>query len=57
MKALLFGAVLGVLALWPAVLPVAADALRTLTRPAVLVAVLGVLAVLAPAGRRRRWAR
>jgi hypothetical protein len=55
MKAILFGAVLGVLLLWPAALSLTAAIAVSLAQPAVIAFVLGVL--LRPALTRhvRRW--
>lgn len=55
MKAILFGAVLGVLLLWPAALNATAATLAACAQPAVLAFVLGVLARPALARRVRRW--
>lgn len=55
MKAILFGAVLGVLLLWPAALSLTATAAVALAQPAVLAFVLGVLARPAIVRRVRRW--
>jgi len=56
MKALLFGAVLGVLLLWPAALSLTATAVVALAKPAVLAFVLGVLVRPVIARRVQRWA-
>lgn len=53
MKAILFGAVLGVLLIWPPAVPLAVD---LATQPAVLTFSLGVLARPAIVRRVRRWA-
>lgn len=56
MKAILFGAVLGVLLLWPAALSLTADTLTALAgQPAVLAFVLGVLVRPMLTRRIRRW--
>lgn len=56
MKAILFGAVLGILLLWPAALSLTADTASAIVgQPAVLVFTLGVLARPALARRLRRW--
>ncbi|MFF7290720.1 hypothetical protein [Streptomyces griseorubiginosus] len=55
MKAILFGALLGVLLLWPAALNATATALTACAQPAVLAFVLGVLTRPALARRMRRW--
>lgn len=56
MKAILFGAVLGVLLLWPAALSLtAATAAYLAGQPTVLVFALGVLARPAIVRRVRRW--
>ena len=55
MKAILLGALLGVLLLWPAALTVLATAVGACAQPAVLAFVLGVLARPALARRMRRW--
>ncbi|NUP16609.1 MAG: hypothetical protein HOZ81_10970 [Streptomyces sp.] len=58
MKAILFGAVLGILLLWPAALSLTAGTLAYLAgQPVVLAFILGVLARPALARRTRRWAR
>jgi hypothetical protein len=57
MKAILFGALLGVLLLWPAALSLTAEAVTALAQPPVLVFVLGVLARPAITRHVRRWAR
>lgn len=57
MKAILFGALLGVLLLWPAALSLAASLAADAVRPAVLAFVLGVLARPALTRRVRGWAR
>jgi hypothetical protein len=57
MKALLFGAILGVLLLWPAALSLTATLVVSLAQPAVLAFVLGVLARPVLARHVRRWAR
>ncbi|MFE5079945.1 hypothetical protein [Streptomyces mirabilis] len=55
MKAILFGAVLGVLLLWPTALSLTAETVSVLAQPAVLAFVLGVLARPTLARRVRRW--
>jgi hypothetical protein len=55
MKAILFGAILGVLLLWPAALSLTAENVSAAAQPAVLAFVLGVLARPALARRVRRW--
>lgn len=55
MKAILFGALLGVLLLWPAALDATAATIAACAQPAVLAFVLGVLARPALARRIRRW--
>lgn len=70
MKAILFGAILGILLLWPAALSLTAQAVTALAQPAIVAFVLGVLAqpaivafalgVLAQPAivrRVRRWSR
>lgn len=57
MKAILFGALLGLLLLWPAALDTAAATVSACAQPAVLAFVLGVLARPALARRMRRWTR
>ncbi|MFD3498801.1 hypothetical protein [Streptomyces sp. NPDC058678] len=57
MKAIIFGALLGVLLLWPAALDVTAQAVTVCAQPAVLAFVLGVLTRPALARRVRRWTR
>ena len=57
MKAILFGALLCVLLLWPAALDTIAQALAVCAQPAILAFVLGVLARPALARRVRRWTR
>jgi hypothetical protein len=55
MKALLFGALLGLLLLWPAALSLTAAVIASLAQPLVLAFVLGVLARPALSRRARRW--
>jgi hypothetical protein len=55
MKAILFGALLGVLLLWPAALSLTAEAVTALAQPPALVFVLGVLARPAITRHVRRW--
>jgi hypothetical protein len=55
MKAILCGAVLGVLLLWPAALSLTAETVSAAAQPAVLAFVLGVLARPAVARTARRW--
>lgn len=55
MKAILFGALLGVLLLWPAALTAIAATIAACAQPAVLAFVLGVLARPALGRRMRRW--
>jgi hypothetical protein len=55
MKAILLGALLGILLLWPAALSLTAETLSAVAQPAVLAFVLGVLARPAIARRIRRW--
>jgi hypothetical protein len=55
MKAILFGALLGVLLLWPAALSLTTALAVAAAKPAVLAFVLGVLARPAIARRMRRW--
>lgn len=58
MKAMLFGAVLGILLLWPATLSLTADTATVLAaQPAVLAFTLGFLARPAIVRRVRTWAR
>ncbi|MHB9862165.1 hypothetical protein [Streptomyces sp. YIM S03343] len=57
MKAILFGAVIGLFITWPSALPLTLTAARTLTHPAVLTAVLSVLALGTVARHARRWVR
>jgi hypothetical protein len=56
MKAILFGALLGVLLLWPAALSLTATLVVSLAQPAVLAFVLGVLARPVLARHVQRWA-
>ncbi|MFK4100792.1 hypothetical protein ACI2L1_12095 [Streptomyces sp. NPDC019531] len=55
MKAILFGALLGVLLLWPAALDATAATISACAQPAVVAFVLGVLTRPALTGRMRRW--
>jgi hypothetical protein len=55
MKAILFGALFGVLLLRPATLSLTAETLSAIAQPTVLVFVLGVLARPAIVRRFRRW--
>jgi hypothetical protein len=55
MKAILFGAILGVLLLWPAALSLTATLVVSLAQPAVLAFTLGVLLRPAIVRRVRRW--
>ena len=55
MRAILFGALLGVLLLWPAALNATAATISTCAQPAVVAFVLGVLARPALARQVRRW--
>jgi hypothetical protein len=55
MKAILFGAALGVLLLWPAALSLTAETASAAAQPTVLAFTLGVLARPAVARRARRW--
>ncbi|MER6435446.1 hypothetical protein ABT275_03655 [Streptomyces sp. NPDC001185] len=57
MKALLFGALLGALLLWPAALSLTATALAATAQPAVLAFTIGVLARPALARQIQRWKR
>lgn len=57
MKAVLFGALLGLFLLWPPALSITIDTLSALARPTVLAFGLGVLARPAIVRRVRRWAR
>ncbi|WP_153289358.1 hypothetical protein [Streptomyces fagopyri] len=57
MKALLFGALLGALLLWPAALSLTATTLATAAQPAVLAFTIGVLARPALARQIQRWKR
>ena len=57
MKALLLGALLGVLLLWPPALPLAAALVAIAAKPAALAFGLGVLARPSLARSVRRWAR
>lgn len=55
MKAILFGALLGVLLLWTPALSLTAETISAVAQPAVLAFILGVLARPAIARRIRRW--
>lgn len=55
MKAILFGAILGVLLLWPPALSLTAATVSALARPAVLAFTFGVLARPGIVRRVRRW--
>lgn len=55
MKAILFGALLGLVLLWPPALSLTAATVSALARPAVLAFTLGVLARPALVRRVRRW--
>lgn len=57
MKAVLFGALLGVLLLWPAALSLTVDTVTALAQPPVLAFTLGVLTRPVIVRRVRRWAR
>ncbi|MDQ0992185.1 hypothetical protein [Streptomyces sp. V3I7] len=57
MKALLFGALLGVLLLWPPALPLTATLVTAVAKPAVLGFGAGALARPVLARTFRRWAR
>ncbi|MDH6435587.1 hypothetical protein M2158_004064 [Streptomyces sp. SAI-144] len=57
MKAIIFGALLGMLLLWPAALSLTAEAVTALAQPPILVFALGVLARPAITRHVRRWTR